>query len=178
MKVWPIYRAKCANTDEFAWKCVCVLVEPAINAALLSAQSIQSTKNAMTANEWHHCWAPRQEYLKAGWNISRWQTDKQQQNILCSATIWPWVTSGLTSLSRSCHYRYRRHRVLAHLWGWLRKQDLRYASVRETPHPPACITDLMAPWGAVSFLCSNLFLSFYFSSPPAHGQTVRASSHR
>lgn len=68
--------------------------------------------------------------------------------------------------------------VLAHLWGWLEKHDLRYASVTETPRPPACITDLMVPWGAVSFLCSNDFLSFYFSSPSVDGQTVRSSSHR
>lgn len=51
--------------------------------------------------------------------------------------------------------------VLAHLCGWLRKHDLRYASVTETPHPPACITDLMAPWGVVS-LQKSFSLVFFF----------------
>lgn len=124
----------------------------------------RSTKNPMTASKWHHRWDPRPEYLKTGWNISRWQTDKQQQNILCSATIWPWLTSAFSIMSLSLQ---APPCVLAHLWGWLRKHDLRYASVTETPHPPACITDLMAPWGVVSFLCRNHFLSFFFFFIPA-----------
>lgn len=122
----------------------------------------RSTKNPMIASKWHHRWDPRPEYLKTGWNISQWQTDKQQQNTLCSATIWPWLTSAFSIMSLSLQ---APPCVLAHLWGWLRKHDLRYASVTETPHPPACITDLMAPWGVVSFLCRNHFPLVFFFHP-------------
>lgn len=60
--------------------------------------SLWSPKNQLTASKWHHRSDPRQNYSKAGCNIWRWQTDKQQ-SILRSAAIWPWLTSSSSDIA-------------------------------------------------------------------------------
>lgn len=162
MKVWPIYRAKCAEKDKFAWKWMHVLVGSAIDVVLLSAWSIAVYKE-----------------LQWMTSLLRSQT-RIFKNRLEHFTVADRQTT--TKHLVLCHHLTLTHQrlldhviiatgaalyVLAHLWGWLRKHDLRYASVTETPHPPACITDLMAPWGVVSFLCRNHFLSGFFFFIPA-----------